>query len=195
MVTFAGISHVAFTVTELDASEVFYTKVLDFVTVMDVGYGRILMHPQTGFSLTLLAHEAAHGGAFTELTTGLDHLGLTASSREELEDWERRFDDLGVTYTPIRDMEMGFHLNFRDPDGIALELNAPNDLFGMAREALASGQLTTPDIAAFVAEHLDAQYVPHRQGEDDPPVATPPDCVAPTSPSPVHHRRHRPPGV
>ena len=31
-------------------------------------------------------------------------------------------------HTSIRDMEMGHHLNFRDPDGIALEFDAPNQL-------------------------------------------------------------------
>ncbi len=41
MVTFAGVSHVAFTVTDLDASQRFDTEVVDFVVVMDVGYGRI----------------------------------------------------------------------------------------------------------------------------------------------------------
>jgi hypothetical protein len=25
-------------------------------------------------------------------------------------------------------MELGYHLNFRDPDNIALEINAPNDV-------------------------------------------------------------------
>ena len=68
------------------------------------------MHPSTGFSLALLKHPDAFGGAFTELHPGVDHLGLTAASREELEHWERRFDDYGVTYTPIRDMEMRYHL-------------------------------------------------------------------------------------
>ena len=159
-VTFAGISHVAFTVTDLDASQRFYTEVLDFVVVMDVGYGRICMHPGTGFTLTLLKHEGAHGGSFTELSTGLDHLGLVASSREELEAWERRFDEHGVTYTPIRDMEMGHHLNFRDPDGIALEFDAPNELAMKAQRVLASGQTTPAEIAAFVAEHFGPDYVP-----------------------------------
>jgi catechol 2,3-dioxygenase-like lactoylglutathione lyase family enzyme len=65
-VAFAGVSHMAFTVTDLDASHHFYTEVLDFVVVMDVGYGRICMHPGTGFALTLLRHEGAHGGSFTE---------------------------------------------------------------------------------------------------------------------------------
>lgn len=168
MVTFAGIGHVAFTVTDLDVSERFYTQVLDFVTVMDVGHGRICVHPGTGFTIALLTHEGAHGGAFTELTTGLDHLGLAAASREELEEWERRFDELGVKYTPIRDMEMGYHLNFRDPDDIALELYAPNAFMLSALDAMATGQMTRADIAAFVSESLGPEYVPGGTTSDPP---------------------------
>ena len=54
MVTFAGVSHVAFTVTDVDVSLRLYTEVLDFVAVMDIGYGRVCMHPQTGFTLALV---------------------------------------------------------------------------------------------------------------------------------------------
>ncbi|WP_207208860.1 VOC family protein [Nocardioides oleivorans] len=153
MVTFAGVDHVSFTVTDLDRSQSFYTSVLDFVPVLDVGYGRILMHPATGFTLSLMKHDGARGGGFTELTTGLDHLGLAAGSRAELEEWERRFDDLGVGYTPIRDMELSFHLNFRDPDDIALELSAPNEHLLAARAALAAGHTSQDDIDAFIDEH------------------------------------------
>ena len=108
----------------------------------------------------MLRHEGAHGGRFTELTTGLDHLGLTASTRAELEEWERRFDEHGVTYTPIRDMEFGYHLNLRDPDNIALELSAPNDLMLAAQQALASGQTSKEEVAAFVRENIDPSLVP-----------------------------------
>ena len=153
MVTFAGVDHVSLTVSDLDASQRFYTSVLDFVLVLDVGYGRILMHPSTGFTLSVMKHDEACGGAFTELTTGLDHLGLTAASRADLEEWERRFDALGVTYTPIRDMELGFHLNSRDPDNMALELSAPNEHLVAAKKALAEGQTSQADIDAFVDEH------------------------------------------
>jgi len=164
MVSFAGVSHVALTVTDLEASVRFYTEVLDFVEVLDVGYGRICMHPATGFVLGLARHEGAHGGSFTELGTGLDHLGFVASSRAELEEWQRRFDEHGVTYTPIRDMEMGYHLNFRDPDGIALEFDAPNALALEAQRALASGQTSPEEIAAFVAKHLGPELVPGGRG-------------------------------
>lgn len=153
MVTFAGVDHVSFTVSDLDASQRFYTQVLDFLMVLDVGYGRIFMHPDTGFTLSLMKHAGARGGRFSELTTGLDHLGLTAASREDLEEWARRFDELGVTYTPIRDMEFGSHLNFRDPDNIALELSAPNELLLAAKQALADGRTSQADINAFVEDN------------------------------------------
>jgi glyoxylase I family protein len=124
--------------------------------VLDMVFDRLRAEEQGRGS----GHEGAHGGPFTELTTGLDHLGLVASSREELEAWECRFDEHGVTYTPIRDMEMGHHLNFRDPDGIALEFDAPNELAIKARRALASGQTSPAEIATFVAEHFGPDYVP-----------------------------------
>ena len=118
-------------------------------------------------SACTLTPDSRWGWSYGELTAdpsptahGPDHLGLTASSRRELEEWERRFDEYGVVYTPIRDMEMGHHLNFRDPDGIALELCAANQLALTARAALASGHTTSADIAAFVAEHVGPEYVP-----------------------------------
>lgn len=151
MVTFAGVNHVALSVTDLEVSRRFYTEVLDFVLVLDVGYGRILMHPQTGFMLALVHPDEASGAPFTELTTGLDHLGLTADSREELEEWERRFDEHGVVYTPIRDMELGHHLNFRDPDGIALEFYVPNAYLVAGRQALSEGHTSQEEIAAFLS--------------------------------------------
>ena len=123
-----GVDHVSLTVTDLDRSERFYTAVLGLLRLADFGYARILCHRASSFVLGLVRHEAADGGRFTELTTGLDHLGFLVDTRDELVDWERRLDELGVEYTPIRDMELGSHLNFRDPDHIALELSTPNEV-------------------------------------------------------------------
>ena len=157
---FAGVDHLALTVTDLDRSQRFYTEVLDFVVVMDVGTGRICMHPQTGFVLALLTHPGGHDERFSELHVGADHLGFTARSRAELESWEARFRDHGVTHTPIRDELFGAHLNFRDPDNIALEFSSSNDLMLAAQAALAAGQTTASDIAAFIAENVGADFVP-----------------------------------
>jgi glyoxylase I family protein len=57
-------------------------------------------------------------------------------------------------------MEMGYHLNFRDPDDVALELFAPNELMLTARQLMATGQLTKADIAAFVSENISPDVIP-----------------------------------
>jgi glyoxylase I family protein len=153
------IDHVALSVTDLQASERFYTNILGFVVVMGIPDGRICMQPTTGFVLALLAHQGAPGGRFSELHTGVDHLGFAASSREELERWERHFDAHGVTYTPMRDEAFGSHLNFRDPDGIALELSCSNDLMLAAQAAMRTGAMTSDAIASFIEQHVGSAFV------------------------------------
>jgi len=71
-----------------------------------------------------------------------------------------RYEQHGVAFTPIRDELFGSHLNFRDPDDIALELTSSNELMIAAQRALASGQMTSADIAAFIAENVDPSFVP-----------------------------------
>ena len=153
MPTFAGVNHVALTVTDLDVSERFYTEVLGFRRVLDIGYGRLLLHQATGFVLGLLKHPDAVGGPFSELTTGLDHLGFTAANREELVEWETRLREAGVEYTPIRDMTLGHHLNFRDPDGIALEFQAPTALYAAVLADVATREVSD-DEAMQIARRL-----------------------------------------
>jgi glyoxylase I family protein len=68
-----------------------------------------------------------------------------------------------ATY-PSRTRRWGHHLNFRDPDGIALEFDAPTDLAMKAQRVLASGQMTLEEIAAFVAERFGPEYVSGSDG-------------------------------
>lgn len=159
MLTFAGIDHLGLSVTDLDRSERFYSEVLGLTPLVDFGYVRMLIDRPSGFLLSLIRHDAGTTASFTELTTGLDHVGLAASSRDELVEWERRFDAYGVPYTPIRDMEFGYHLNFRDPDNIALELNAPNDVWIAWRDELRTREVPRDEINARVTEYLAAFQV------------------------------------
>jgi catechol 2,3-dioxygenase-like lactoylglutathione lyase family enzyme len=161
MPAFHGVDHAVLTVTDLDRSEEFYWGVLGFLPVMDFGHGRILMDRKTGFSLGIVRPEGAHGGAFTELTTGLDHLGLAAESRDELVEWEAVFRAKGVKFTPIRDMELAHHLNFRDPDDIALELSAPNDVYRAALEALRS-DISDSEVWDAAGQFFPAEMVARR---------------------------------
>ena len=148
------VDHISLTVTDLEVSHRFYTGVLDFIQIMDFGYGRIYLHNPSAFILTLVAHPDRAGGRFTELTTGLDHVGLAAGDLADLRGWEQRFTELGVEFTPIREAEFGFHLNFRDPDGIALEFMVPKDNFAAAMALVRSGQLTKDQIQEYARQML-----------------------------------------
>lgn len=156
MPSFKGVDHLCLSVTDLDRSEHFYTTVLDFTPLMDFGYVRTLLHRPTSFLLALALPAGQSGQAFSELQTGLDHIGLVAGSRDELEEWVSRFDAAGVTYTPIRDMPFGHHLNFRDPDGIPLELYAPNEITTQGYEALRVGDISAEEGRARIQRVLAA---------------------------------------
>ncbi|MGW1339979.1 VOC family protein [Kribbella sp. NPDC002412] len=154
MPSFSGIDHLSLTVTDLDRSERFYTEVLGLMPLMDFGIARTYIDRPTSFIQSLVKHEAGTAKPFSELHTGLDHIGLNAASRDELVEWERRFDEYGVTYTPIRDMEFASHLNFRDPDNIALELSASNEVMAGWLEELKTREFTREEIQARVAEYF-----------------------------------------
>jgi len=95
-----------------------------------------------------------HAGTFSELNTGLDHLGLAAADRDELVEWEARLRDAGVEYTPIRDMTLGYHLNFRDPDGIALELQAPTEAYAAMLADVATREVSDEEVAQLALRML-----------------------------------------
>lgn len=163
MPTFAGVNHLSLSVTDLDVSEGFYTRLFGMRRVLDVGYGRILMHQATGFVLALIHLPDAGGTRFSELVTGLDHVGFAAADRSELVEWEARMREQGVEHTPIRDMALGYHLNFRDPDGIALEITASGAPYAAAMELLRSTELSDDEIRDYAAQMLGPELVVDRR--------------------------------
>jgi catechol-2,3-dioxygenase len=62
---------------------------------------------------------------FDERRPGLDHLAFACTNHAELEDWERRLNELSIPNGGIVDAPYGSGLSFRDPDNIALEFFAP----------------------------------------------------------------------
>lgn len=150
----SGIDHAGLSVTDVDRSERFYTDVLGLVRLADFGTVRILLHRPTSLVLSLVHHDTADGDRFSELRTGLDHLGFGVTSREELVAWERHLDALGVEYTPIRYMEFGAHLNFRDPDHIALELSTSNSTLTGWLDELREREIPRDELEARLEEYL-----------------------------------------
>jgi glyoxylase I family protein len=125
---FSVIHHVNFTVTDLRRSAAWYRDVLGLKAGWEMpdkeerGEKVVLLHPASPFRLVLTLHRANDGQRASEFRTGLDHLAFTVEGRAELELWLRRFDELGVDHSPIKEGVTGWLIVFRDPDNIQLEM-------------------------------------------------------------------------
>jgi catechol 2,3-dioxygenase-like lactoylglutathione lyase family enzyme len=88
------------------------------------GRGRkvALLHPSSPLRIVLSRHQANAGEPASEFRTGLDHVALTVTDREELERWERRFEEMSVEHSPIKEGATGWLIAFRDPDNVQLEM-------------------------------------------------------------------------
>ncbi|UUO01435.1 VOC family protein [Mycolicibacterium novocastrense] len=129
-----GIHHISITVTDLEASLAWYQRLLgaDRLPMKfphyereNTGYGELLIEPRSGVVIGLHTNTGNDGNRFDEARTGLDHVALNVASRDELDAWTRRLDELGIEHSGIRAAEEPFPFAtvvFRDPDNIQLEL-------------------------------------------------------------------------
>ena len=134
-----GVAHLRLTVTDLARSRAFYDAVFGW----DVAYelpadadeatrrqlwflfgGIIYSFP--GGGLFGLRPVAPGSDAFSPDRVGLDHLALNLAGPDELRGAIAVLDGLGVEHESVKDLGEVSILEFRDPDGIALELSAPN---------------------------------------------------------------------
>jgi glyoxylase I family protein len=73
--------------------------------------------------LDLIEHAANDGGSFGPDRTGLDHPSFPADSKADVEQWANWLDESHVSHSGVKDVaDVGWMLNFADPDGIALEI-------------------------------------------------------------------------
>lgn len=132
--TITGIHHFSPTVRDVEVSAAWYEQVFSMIRIPlvlahhdreDTGYAVLMMDPGSGLVIGLHHNVANDGQAFDEARTGLDHIGFRVPSREALDHWVTKLDQLGVEHSGIRDITdpVPFStLVFRDPDNIQLEL-------------------------------------------------------------------------
>jgi glyoxylase I family protein len=125
MTTIKGIAYVGLSVRDARRSAAWYAELLRLSTVREsFGEGEwdeVLMRHPCGLEIGLLQHAGNSGAAFSEFTTGLDHLEFEVGSAEELDGWRRRLGELGIRYTS----GLPHIVTFRDPDNIQLEFFWP----------------------------------------------------------------------
>lgn len=131
-----GFAHVRLTVTDIARSRAFYDQVFALPVAFEIPpdadeetrrqlgflYGGVIY--QLGTGLLGLRPVAPASDRFDENRVGLDHLSLSVADRQALHAAAARLDELGVPHEEVKDLGTALVLEFRDPDGIALELYA-----------------------------------------------------------------------
>jgi catechol 2,3-dioxygenase-like lactoylglutathione lyase family enzyme len=121
------IHHVGLSVHDIDKSADWYARLFDLTLVAEVDEPapmKIFMTPG-GQAIDLRQDPEVAPEGFTQEKVGLDHIGFVCSDRAELDGWLARLRDHGVVESGIQQSPFGWHLNFRDPDGIPLEFFLP----------------------------------------------------------------------
>lgn len=124
---FPGLQHVAITVSDLEASTAWYTRLFGAEPVLDEdeegGAFHHTVYALDGGALFGLHthHGAESGDRADERRTGLDHVSFGVGSHAELERWAARLDELGIANDGVKRAHYGSGVSFRDPDNIALE--------------------------------------------------------------------------
>jgi glyoxylase I family protein len=132
-----GYAHVRLTVTDIAASRRFYEDVFGFPVAYEVPEGADdatkealgflfggVIYALPGGMLLGLRPVAQPGDRFDEDRVGLDHLSLSLASPDDVTAAAAVLDELGVAHGEVKDIGVAVLLEFRDPDGIALELFA-----------------------------------------------------------------------
>jgi len=132
-----GYSHIRLTVTDIDRSRAFYDLVFGLPVVYEIPddadeetlknlsflFGGVIY--ELGDGLLGLRPAAPGHDSFSEDRVGLDHISFAVADRSELDIAVDLLDANGIAHEEIKDIGSGFILEFRDPDGIALELVSP----------------------------------------------------------------------
>jgi glyoxylase I family protein len=123
-----GVGHIALTVTDVERSTDFYTRLFDADVLFSgedaAGWVTICASPALMFGLR---HHESTGQAdrFDPARVGLDHFAFNVPDRQQLEAWLTRLNEQGIPHSGIVEDQLGLHLNVKDPDNIALEFFCP----------------------------------------------------------------------
>lgn len=121
------LQHVALSVRDIDASADWYAGLFDLTLVAEFDEPapmKVFMTPDRQ-AIDLRQDPDVDREPFSQKHVGLDHVAFVCRDREELDAWAAKLAAHDVDRSPIEESPFGWHLNFRDPDGIPLEFYLP----------------------------------------------------------------------
>ena len=127
------LEHVNFTVSDLDRSVDFYTRLFGFKVRWkgNLDDGRPAAHIGDDRQYLALFEAASPGQVENKMTeVGLNHFGFVV---ENLDEMKSRLAELGVSPRAEHDYEPGRRLYFFDSDGIEVELVESHNTLGSSR--------------------------------------------------------------
>jgi glyoxylase I family protein len=120
-----GPSHIDLTVTDVERSATWWERVMGFTRINSFEqptFRGVGLWNRSGFTVTVLSHDATAAERFDEQRVGLDHFAFAIADRAGLDEWVAHLDGLGVEHSGVMDAHFGDTVVLRDPDGIQLEL-------------------------------------------------------------------------
>jgi catechol 2,3-dioxygenase-like lactoylglutathione lyase family enzyme len=121
------LQHVALSVRDIDASADWYARLFDLTLVAEFDEPapmKVFMTPDRQ-AIDLRQDPDVDGEPFSQKHVGLDHVAFVCQDRDELDAWDQKLAEHHVDRSAIEQSPFGWHLNFRDPDGIPLEFYLP----------------------------------------------------------------------
>jgi glyoxylase I family protein len=127
MADFPPLGHVALTVNDLSVSRPWYNKLFGTDPAMDEDTGPyhhvVWLLGNTALGIHQFK-EPSSKEPFDERRPGLDHVAFHVAGRADLDQWEKKLDELGISHGGVVEAPYGSGLSFRDPDNNALEFFA-----------------------------------------------------------------------
>jgi len=122
------IHHLTLTVSDVEVSARWYQALLGDAQVVEramPGWRRSRMAWPDGLIIGVTQFEGPPPERFTHLHVGLDHVGLTCKSEDEVRAWAQTMDRLGIEHGPVEEAPYGWAVTARDPDNIPVEFFCP----------------------------------------------------------------------